>query len=168
MAELSFQERLQPSLLDRLTDDEPEKKRESRRERVITIQHLRQSVLRDLGWLLNTGQLAATIDLDEHTEVASSVLNYGVPELSGLAASSVDATSLEHLIREAIQRFEPRILADTLQVRVIADLEGVGPNCLMYAIEGELWARPQPLKLFLQTEIDLETGSISISESSGL
>ena len=50
MAELSQQERLQPSLLDRLTDRDPERKVESRTERVLSLQQLRKSVIRsDLG-----------------------------------------------------------------------------------------------------------------------
>ena len=42
MAELTTQERLQPSLLDRLTDDEPGKHEESRDKRVITANRLRE------------------------------------------------------------------------------------------------------------------------------
>ena len=36
MAELTPKERLQPSLLDRLTDDEPEQQQESRDKRVLS------------------------------------------------------------------------------------------------------------------------------------
>ena len=43
------QDRLQPALLDRLTDDEPEKKQEPRESRVLSKKQLRQSVLRDLA-----------------------------------------------------------------------------------------------------------------------
>ncbi|MEJ2426173.1 MAG: type VI secretion system baseplate subunit TssE, partial [Candidatus Thiodiazotropha sp.] len=44
---------LHPSLLDRLTDDEPEKSKESQDKRVMSMRRVRQSVLRDLSWLLN-------------------------------------------------------------------------------------------------------------------
>lgn len=57
MAELTPPERLQPSLLDHLTDDEPAASQETRSPRVLSIQRLRESVLRDLGWLLNTTNL---------------------------------------------------------------------------------------------------------------
>jgi type VI secretion system protein ImpF len=63
MPELSHKERLQPSLLDRLTDDEPEVRVESRDKRVLSQEKLRASVLRDLTWLFNTTQLSALIDL---------------------------------------------------------------------------------------------------------
>ena len=53
MAELTAQERLQPSLLDRLVDHAPTEKRESDEKRTLTKQALRAAVLRDLGWLFN-------------------------------------------------------------------------------------------------------------------
>jgi type VI secretion system protein ImpF len=37
-------------------------------------------------------------------------------------------------------------------------------NALVFEIQGELWAQPVPLELFLKTEIDLETGNFSVAE----
>jgi len=51
MADLIPRERLQPSLLDRLTDNSPQATVESRDERVMSSRQLRKSVLRDLEWL---------------------------------------------------------------------------------------------------------------------
>ncbi len=65
MAELTSSERLQPSLLDRLTDFEPTKNVESRDRSILSLHEIRQAVLRDLGWLFNTSNLAAVVDLDE-------------------------------------------------------------------------------------------------------
>ena len=48
MAELTPLEKLQPCLLDRLTDDEPQKGEESRMQRVISAQRYRRGVLSDL------------------------------------------------------------------------------------------------------------------------
>ena len=53
MAELTAQERLQPSLLDRLVDSAPGEQVEGDDKKVLTKQALRQAVLRDLGWLFN-------------------------------------------------------------------------------------------------------------------
>ena len=53
------QDRLQPALLDRLTDDEPDKKQEPREARVLSKSRMRQSVLRDLAWLFNATRLDA-------------------------------------------------------------------------------------------------------------
>ena len=57
--QLTPQDRLQPALLDRLTDDEPDKKQEPREQRVMSKRRLRQAVLRDLAWLFNATRLEA-------------------------------------------------------------------------------------------------------------
>src|ERR1700675_1163516 len=77
--ELAPQERLQPALLDRLTDDEPDKKVEGQDKRVLTKAQLRQAVLRDLVWLFNTTRLESSEDLSKTPNVRSSVLNFGLP-----------------------------------------------------------------------------------------
>jgi len=167
MAELTTKEKLQPSLLDRLTDEAPHEKRESRDRRVLSMRRLRQCVLRDLVWLLNSGNLAATEDLDAFPHVASSVANYGMPELAGCFASNVDLRAIEQGVRQAIEDFEPRILARTVKVRAIVSEEDMNHNALTFEIEGELWAQPVPEKLLLKTEIDLETGAVTVNEEPG-
>lgn len=167
MAELTTKERLQPSLLDRLTDDDPQLGRESRDRRVLSMRRLRQCVLRDLEWLLNTVNLAVTDDLEPFPHAARSVVNYGMPELAGSFASNVDLRLIERGVRQAIVDFEPRILADTVQVRAVVSEESMDHNALTFEIEGELWAQPLPEKLLLKTEIDLEVGVVTVSEQPG-
>ena len=164
MADLTPQERLQPSLLDRLTDTDPEGKTESRERRVLSIQRLRAGVLRDLGWLLNTGYLETTEDLDAFPEARQSVINYGMPDLSGLSASSSDTVRLEKAVRKAIVDFEPRINSRSLKVSINIDNDEMSRNSMVFKIEGELWAQPTPLALFLKTEVDLETGDVTVTE----
>ncbi len=166
MADLTLQERLQPSLLDRLTDREPDSQRESRDRRVLSMERLRESVVRDLGWLLNTGSLAAARDLGDYDEVRHSVLNYGAPDLAGVTVSSTDTNELEAAIREAITTFEPRILPKTLKVTVEANKNEMNNGALVFKLEGELWAQPMPINMYLRTEVDLETGNYSVSEQS--
>jgi type VI secretion system protein ImpF len=166
MAELTASERLQPSLLDRLTDDEPSKSVESREKRVLSMQRLRDFVLRDLQWLLNCGNFEQTNDLSDYPHVKNSVLNYGVPDLSGLTASGANVPELERRLRDAIWNFEPRILRNTLKVRARVDSSSAQHNALVFEIEGELWAQPLPQRLYMRTELDLESGEMAVSEVS--
>jgi type VI secretion system protein ImpF len=167
MAELTPKEKLQPSLLDRLTDDEPDKKQESRDKRILSPSRLRESVRRDLTWLFNTVNLAATDELEDYPEVQRSTLNYGLPDLAGRTASSVDKPALERLLRRAIWEFEPRLNKGTVKVRLVADYEQMNHNAMCFTIEAELWAQPLPLRLFLRTELDLENGEVRVSEVAG-
>jgi type VI secretion system protein ImpF len=162
MADLTQKERLQPSLLDRLTDNDPERKQESRDARVLSPSRLRDCVRRDLAWLLNTTHLRAMQNLDEHPQVARSVLNYGMPDLAGRTTSGVDTTVLEQAIRKVILDFEPRLVAKTLRVKLFVDEKQMNHNAMSFDIEAELWAQPLPLRLFLRTAVDLETGTIDV------
>ncbi len=159
MAELFPKERLQPSLLDRLADDEPYKTVESREQRVLSFQKLKRSVVRDLEWLLNAGCLESTTALDKHPAVKRSVLNFGVPDLTGTTASNVDATALERMLRQRILTYEPRILSRSLKVRVTSKDQH---NMIIIEIEGELWSQPMPERLYLKTILDLELGDFKV------
>jgi type VI secretion system protein ImpF len=165
MAELTQKERLQPSLLDRLTDNEPEERQESRDKRILSPGRLRESVRRDLTWLFNTPNLATVLDLEKFPMVADSVVNYGLPSLSGRTASSVDVPEMERLLRQAIWSFEPRLNRNSIRVRLVADQTLMTHNALSFYIEAELWAQPIPLRLFLKTEIDLEDGSANVVDA---
>lgn len=167
MAELTPKERLQPSLLDRLTDDEPERKVESRDLRVLSPQRLRESVRRDLTWLFNSVHLAAAQDLTGYPEAERSTLNFGLPDLSGKPSSGIHAQTLEKLIRRAIWEFEPRLVKESVRVKLMQDRQSFGPNALCLLIEAELWAQPLPLRLFLRTDMNLETGEVAVSDVTG-
>jgi type VI secretion system protein ImpF len=165
MAELTQKERLQPSLLDRLTDHEPDDRQESREKRILSPSRLRESVRRDLTWLFNTPNLATVMDLQDLPLVAESVVNYGLPSLAGRTTSSIDVPEMERQLREAIWRFEPRLMKNSIRVRLVADPGQMGHNALSFYIEAELWAQPIPLRLFLKTEIDLENGTAEVVET---
>ncbi len=161
--QLTPQERLQPALLDRLTDNEPEKKLEPREHRVMSKARMRQAVIRDLAWLFNTSRLESGASMANLPYVRHSVVNYGLPALSGETASTLDVTLLERAIRQAILDFEPRILANTLRVSALVEASALDHhNVIGVEIHGHVWAQPVPLELLLRTEIDLETGKVQV------
>lgn len=167
MAELTQKERLQPSLLDRLADDAPEKEQESREQRVLSISKLRQCVLRDLAWLLNTSTLDTIQNLDDYPLVSHSVVNYGIHDLVGTTLSSADVPDIQKQIRQAIWDFEPRIFPESVVVKITVSDSVMNHNAMTFDIEGDLWAQPLPLRLYLRTELDLETGSMDIIDRGG-
>jgi type VI secretion system protein ImpF len=162
MAELTLQERLQPSLLDRLTDDDPHNPKEAAERRVMSMSQLKASVLRDLAWLFNTGAL---FDPEHAAQMpaGNSVLNFGLPPLAGHTASSIDVQAIEALFSDTIAAFEPRILKGSLKVRAQLAGNEMNHNALSFEIEGDLWAEPVPLRLLLSTALDLETGHVKVT-----
>ena len=162
MTDLISNESLQPSLLDRLTDNQPDKQQESRDQRTLTFRRLKQFVVRDLEWLLNTGSLSPAEDLSDYPEVEHSVLNYGVTGIVGSHISGVEPEHLVKILRRAIIDFEPRILPATLSIRILEAKDGEFANNLAFEIEGQLWAHPFPEHLHVRTTIDLELGTFKI------
>lgn len=165
-------ERLQPCLLDRLTDDEPHSQVESRDKRVISQAQFRRSVLRDLSWLFNTSAPLESLeqDRDEAADfpmVYTSVVNFGLPDLCGYTASSLSVPQLERMLTEVIQRYEPRVLRRGLAVRALVDKSAYAHNALMFEIRGQVWSQPLPERLDLKTEVDLETGQVTLQERGG-
>jgi type VI secretion system protein ImpF len=158
MAELTPMERLQPCLLDRLTDDEPEVKQESRDRRITSLRKYKRAVLRDLAMLLNSKTNPTGDEIYEFTEAASSVLNYGILDLCGATISAIRPAEFEAQVKQAILRFEPRISQKQLSVRVASPEDPQHIRTLSFEIEGELWAQPLPDHLYVKTEVDLETG----------
>lgn len=160
------QDRLQPALLDRLTDLEPDVRHESRDKRVLTRAALREAVLRDLAWLFNSTR-SGDASWAAFPHARQSVLNFGLPPLSGETASALDVPGLEAVIRRAIVDFEPRIVPRSLKVQAqMSDLQLSHHNVLNIRISGLLWAQPVPLELTLRTRVDLETGQVEIHDLS--
>ncbi|MEL6478856.1 MAG: type VI secretion system baseplate subunit TssE [Pseudomonadota bacterium] len=162
MADRMLAERLQPSLLDRLTDDAPESRVESASARVIDINRLREIVQRDLAWLLNTTNSESEHDLEPYPNVASSVVNFGISDVSGRIATVNRAVEIRQAIRRAVEAFEPRILPGSLDVEMHQEKVGAGA-VISFDIRGDLWAQPVPIDLYLRTALDVTTGEVSIS-----
>ncbi|MCL2450220.1 MAG: type VI secretion system baseplate subunit TssE [Polyangiaceae bacterium] len=166
MADLTSRHRVQPALLDRLTDDDPSAHTESTDHREFSLARLRDSVRRDLGYLLNATQLASVVDLGAYPEVERSTVNFGIPDLAGHPASTVDRPAIVRLIRQAILQFEPRLLKQSLKVQMAPSADAPEPNALRFDIDAELWAQPLPIRLRLRMDLSLEDGEAEITELS--
>jgi len=162
MADQQLSERLQPSLLDRLTDEEPGKSIDTRGSRVIDLERLRQIVRRDIAWLLNTTNLAASEDLDRYPNVAKSVLNYGIPDTAGRRIADLRDHSIEQVLKKSIQAFEPRIMPNTLKVTYSESSNRDQTAVIAFDVRGQLWAQPVPLELFIRSEVDVTSGEVKI------
>ena len=163
MAERLIQERLQPSLLDRLTDEQPDQRTEPREKRVIDVRRLRDIIRRDLSDLLNAGNLESVIDIDRYPHTTRSVLNYGVAKVAGAFSTEERARVIRSAMRDAIERFEPRIRPATLEI-VPRLGEEERRAVIRFDIHAEMWAQPMPLDLYLRSEVDLTSGKLSLTE----
>lgn len=161
MAERALAERLQPSLLDRLTDNAPDEKKEGRDARVIDMGRLREIIQRDLSMLLNTTDHSTLIDAEDYPNAAHSVLNYGIRDSSGTFSTLTQAKALQKSIVKAIEVFEPRIVKSSVAVELRSE-ERAGEMHVEFDIRAVMWAQPMPLELYLRSRVDVTTGEVEI------
>jgi type VI secretion system protein ImpF len=140
----------------------PNMELESAERRMLSMRKLRECVLRDLGWLFNSLNLESAQDLAAVPEVASSVLNYGLPSFAGRMASSIDPTESAERLRRAVELFEPRLSSVRVKPQPTTGEDSDGT--LEFTIDAQLWGNPISQLLELHTKIDTMTGDISVTE----
>ncbi|MEM9432115.1 MAG: type VI secretion system baseplate subunit TssE [Pseudomonadota bacterium] len=165
MADRTIAERLQPSLLDRLTDHAPDKAGEGRDERVIDVRRLRDIIRRDLAWLLNTNNHESLIDTELHRNVVRSTVNYGIREVAGEMSTVRRAQEIRDTIAEAIRRFEPRIEPESVKVE-LRQTEQRTESVINFDIRAAMWAQPVPLELYIRSEVNVVTGELKLEQGS--
>lgn len=166
MKDAAAQAWLRPSLLERLTDREPERTSEPAGTGGVDDAQLRHLVRRDLAWLLNTTHLASGFDLGGFPEIARSVLNYGVPDLTGRTLSSLQSDDLERHITHSVMCYESRLVRDSVRVKVARAPSGSGRPTLFIEIGAVLRTEPLPVSLRVRAEVDVESGRVAIGEES--
>ena len=154
----SSQRIILPSLLDRLVDLEPGKRSEAAMARALTLAQMKVSVRRDLEWLLNSRRTPVEPPASAG-ELRRSVYYYGLPDVTGLAISSLeDHHKLAASLESAIAAFEPRLL------RAVVTVQGAESERrqLRFQIEALLRAEPAPARVHFDTTLELSTGRYEV------
>src|SRR5258708_1306750 len=146
--------RITPSVLDRLIDGDPGLSREPVPPRSKTLSPLKQSVRRDLEWLLNTRQ-EITYVAPEMKELTNSLSTYGLRDFSTANVKSpTDQNRLRQAIETAVKTFEPRLDHVAVQLEQMRD----GERMLRFRISGRLKVEPAPEPVTFDTMLQLGTG----------
>ena len=132
-------------------------------QRVISMRQLRESVLRDLAWLLSTSSYDTDRSLSLWPEVERSVFNFGLPSMAGLGIAGFDAAAAAARLQKAIETFEPRLS----HVHVTSETESgsMDLNALVFRVDAELWGQPTPQRMLLRTQIDVESADVVITDT---
>lgn len=153
MARTDSEIRVTPSLLDRLIDYEPKSSREAAKSRFESLAELKQSVRRDLEWLLNSRSHAEDI-YEGLVEVNKSVAVYGLPDFTSLSVKNhTELKRMTSALETAIRTFEPRFL----DLRVTLEPTSYADRQLRFRIEAKLDVEPTPEHIAFDTV--LQTGS---------
>ena len=123
---------------------------------------LRNSVRRDLVWLLNTVNFAATTDLEPYPHVQTSVINYGVADMTGKALTKRVVHDRANRLRDAILNFEPRLDPNTLAVS--PEGYGLRENALTFVINGDVTSAVQALPVRFATDVEVDSGAATVRD----
>ena len=150
---------LRASLLDRLML--PPGSSRGGSQLVIGVRELRESVARDIDWLLNSKRFLDT-DLEGLKEVRTSVLNYGMPDFSPTSwRNDKELSSLARTIEELLRRFEPRLRPSSIKVTAQQPVEkdDMRPH---FRIDAVLHVDPVNEPVSFDTDVDYESSRISV------
>jgi len=161
----SSERTVRASLLDRLIDLEPRAGADVTLSRAETERRFRQSVLRDVEWLLNTRRSMLTADR-RFEEVRASVYHYGLPDVTSLSADSTESRGyLLRRVEEAIRLFEPRLT--DVRVALVegeGETESSGRRHVRVRVEGTLLMDPDPERVVFDTLLETASGTFSVEE----
>ena len=127
---------------------------------------LRQEVLRDLQWLLNATTALESFfegeDLPYH--VQNSVLNYGLPPFAGATRHKFHQNYIQQQIQQAIIRFEPRLLAESIEVTAHEKAPDAAGGVVSFEIRAFLKTLYGLEDLAIVSKIDLDSGEVTLIE----
>src|SRR5262245_40763862 len=108
--------RLQLSIMDRLTDLDPESSKDPRRSAWETAREFKASLCRDLAAILNTRRADEDFD-PAFVQCTNSILTYGVADFTSYNLNSgFDRERVRQSVERAIRKFEPRLTHVTVTV----------------------------------------------------
>jgi type VI secretion system protein ImpF len=141
------------SVLDRLSST-----RDLPRTRAESIAFFRDSIRRNLEWLLNSRR--PPIDsIEDYPFAQRSVLNYGLVDIASFSlASSTDQRRLIENIAELVRNFEPRLT----NVNVFLEEQNMLKKEFRFHIEARMQMKPMPEEIAFTTVLDLATGQYQV------
>ena len=167
-----------PSLIDRLSkDDLPGdgvdldvaqstgktgeikiKRKASNVQRREAINRYKDSVKRDLEWLLNTRQVVDD-RLPYYPEVSMSVYAYGLPDVTSVNVGAIqDQNELLRRMERCIEFFDKRLTKTEILLEPIMGLHRV----LRFSISGIVLMDPAPEEIVIDTILDPSSGEYEV------
>ena len=163
MQSISIKHKLRPSILDRIIDDSPElNKKEYQSDEKFNLNHLKNSVRRDLENLFNSRYRISDLPV-ELNEIKNSLVNYGLPDLATINMINIDKRAdFCKKIETTIKYFEPRF--QSVKIKYLENIDHTD-RTLRFRIEAVLYAEPMPEKIIFDSILEPISRNISIEEA---
>lgn len=158
----SLKAKCQPTLFERLADQDPYELHEKQPLRLITAEELKESVAKDLEALLNCRCASTTDVLEQFPESLGSMCSYGMSDFVGLSlANPADRNHICRSLERTIAIHERRLR----QVHVSLSLENGAVNRLKFAINALLVVHPSTEPVYFDALLQPSTLQYSVSKS---
>jgi type VI secretion system protein ImpF len=164
MARPEADQRLVPSVIDRLIDERPRSAQAPPEAAAPSLPQLKEAVKRDLEWLLNSRQVLADLP-GELRQLDRSLLTYGLPDFtSATLSNTADQDLLRRSVEDAIRRFEPRLRRFNKEQPMVT-LEPPRPldRSLRFRIDAMLIVEPEPQPISFDSVLQLNTKMFVVS-----
>jgi type VI secretion system protein ImpF len=164
MAKSEIERTVQPSIIDRLTDEDPRSSADPRITYAESLRSFKESVQRDLEWLLNTRRTPMPVG-DEFEELRNSLYHYGVPDITSMSRDAIESrVRLRSQVEEALTLFEPRLS----NVRIsMHEVEGEATRReLRFTVDATLRLDPTPEQVTFDTVLHFSSGEIDVTRAS--
>jgi len=150
---------VQQPLIDRLIDHDPSSRVEAAPTRGQAVARLRAALKRDLEWLLNTRRVAEH-RAEPYAEVARSVFNYGLPDLSSSPLNSFEhQMKLLRTVEQTIALFEPRL--SRVKVTALRPMSR-HERAMHFRIDALLVMDPAPERVLFDAVLDVGRGECQV------
>ncbi|RDJ25255.1 type VI secretion system baseplate subunit TssE [Bosea caraganae] len=130
----------------------------------ITEPKLRREIAIDLGALVNTINLASSLDLSQHEHVARSVLNHGFPDITRLSIDEFRVNAIKDDLADVLTRFEPRLIRQSIAVERDDSLDRAELK-IRFVVRADLNCDPLNVPVQFVADVELDSGKIAIKSS---
>ncbi len=141
------------SVLDRLMAVE-----EWPQTRAQSIRFFKESLKRDLEWLLNTRR-SPVRELEAYPGARGTIVDYGLPDISSLGLTSAsDHRQLRIAMEACVRNYEPRLM----NARVTLEESDKLDRRLCFHIEAIIKMDPAPEEIAFDTVLELSSGEYKV------
>ncbi len=122
---------------------------------------LREELTRDLDLLMNTINLASTLDLDDAPQVRDSIVNFGLTDIGNRTIDENRVADIVDEIKAAIARFEPRLIEKTVDVARDRTADA-GVLQIRFNVTGEMACDPVAIPVEFVADLEVTSGKLAI------
>jgi type VI secretion system protein ImpF len=134
------------------------RRKASNTQRREAINRHKDSVKRDLEWLLNTRQVVDD-RLPFYPEVSRSVYAYGLPDITSINVGAIhDQNELLRRMEKCIETFDKRLTKTEITLEPLIGLNRV----LRFSISGIVLMDPAPEEIVIDTILDPTSGEYEV------